>query len=118
MKKKYIIKKNYHINSIINEKRSIANKYFIVYKKQNNIEHFRFVVSIGKKYGIAVKRNKIKRQIKSIIYQKNNEIITNYDILIIVRPTASELSFQEIEIQLVDAFKRAKIIKSEVIKNV
>lgn len=111
MKKKYIIKKNYHISKIIYKKNSIANKYFVVYKLYNNIEHFRYVVSIGKKVGNAVRRNKIKRQMKAIIYQNRNEIIEDYDILIIVRPYVKNLTFKQIEKYLLDALKKARLIK-------
>lgn len=111
MKKKYIIKKNYHIQKIISEKRSFINKYFIIYKKENNYNHFRIVVSISKKVGKAVLRNKIRRQIKNIIYQKKDEIIENYDIVIIVRIPVKELSYLEIEKQLFNCLSKAKLIK-------
>ncbi len=111
MKKKYIIKKNYYIHKIILEKNSVANKYFIVYKKNNNMEHFRFVVSIGKKVGKAVVRNKIKRQIKAIIYLKKREINEKYDILIIVRPSVNGLKYQEIQKHLMKVLRKANIIK-------
>ena len=111
MKKKFIIKKNYYIHKIILEKKSIANSYFIIYQKKNNLEHFRYVVSIGKKIGNAVVRNKIKRQIKAVIYQKKREIIENYDILIIVRPKVNCLNYLEIEKQLLNALSKAKLIK-------
>lgn len=110
MKKKFIIKKNYHVNKVILNKKSVANKYFIVYQKHNNIEHFRYVVSIGKKVGNAVTRNKLKRQIKTIIYQKVSENIQNYDILIIVRPKTDDLTFQDLERLLLDVLKKAKLI--------
>ncbi len=110
VKKKFIIKKNYDIEKIIFEKNSYSNKYFIVYKKHNNIDHFRFVVSVGKKVGKAVIRNKIKRQIKAIIYQKKCEIIGNYDILLIVRPTVTCLSYEDMEKQLMDVIIKAKLI--------
>jgi len=111
MKKKFIVKKNYYIQKIISDKKSYVNKHFIVYKKINSIEHFRFVVSIGKKVGNAVVRNKIKRQIKTIIYQKKHEIVENYDILIIVRPNVNTLKYLEIQTQLLDVLIKSKLIK-------
>mgnify|MGYP001954999371 CR=1 FL=1 len=111
MKKKYIIKKNYYIQKIITDKKFYANKYFIIYKKENNLDHFRFVVSVGKKIGKAVKRNKIKRQIKDIIYQKKREIIKNYDILIIVRFAIKDLSYLDIKKYLCECLSKAKLIK-------
>jgi|SRR5690554_6086246 len=111
MKKKYIIKKNYHIQKIIADKKSYANKCFIIYKKENNLDYFRFVVSIGKKIGNAVVRNKFKRQIKDIIYQNKCEIIKKYDILIIVRIHIKNLTYLEIKKYLYDCLFKAKLIK-------
>lgn len=110
MKKKYIIKKNHYIQKIISEKKTISNRYFIVYIKENNLEHFRIAISISKKVGKAVIRNKIKRQIKAIIYQKYREIIKNYDILLIVKILTKDLNFVDIDRNLFDVFKKAKLI--------
>ena len=111
--KDYIIKKNYHISDLMSKKNSTANKYFIVYKNKNTIEHYRYAISVGKKYGNAVQRNKIKRQIRNIINELSREIITNYDILIIVRPTANVLDFSEILKNLRHVLTKANIVKRE-----
>ena len=55
MKKKYIVKKNYYIQKIIADKKSYVSKHFILYKKENNLDYFRFVISVGKKIGKAVR---------------------------------------------------------------
>jgi ribonuclease P protein component len=114
LEKKMIIKKNHEITKLMAKKNSVANKYFIVYKQQNKFDHFRYVISIGKKYGNAVERNKIKRQIRSLINSYKDKINKNWDILIIIRPTSSELSFIEIEKNLLHVLDKANIIKSEV----
>lgn len=112
--KKYIIKKNYHISDIISRRDVNGNKYFTVYKSKNNCDHFRYAISIGKKYGNAVQRNKIKRQIRHLIYQLSSEICTNYDIVLIVKPKANTLvSYQAIEKQIRHVLTKAKIIIRE-----
>lgn len=112
--KKFIIKKNYHIGEIIAGRDVNGNKYFTVYKKKNNGEHFRYAISIGKKYGNAVQRNKIKRQIRHIIYQLSSEICPNYDIVIIVKPKANTLeSYLMIEKQIKHVLTKAKILIRE-----
>jgi ribonuclease P protein component len=111
MKKKYIVKKNYYIQKIIADKKSYVSKHFILYKKENNLDYFRFVISVGKKIGKAVTRNKIKRQIKAIIYQKKREIIKNYDILIIVRFPVINLKYLDIEKYINEILLKANLIK-------
>ena len=55
MKKVYRIKKNNEIDAIIQNKKSIGDKSFVVYYKENTSAHFRFAISIGRKYGGAGK---------------------------------------------------------------
>jgi ribonuclease P protein component len=111
--KDQIIKKSYHITDLISKRNSTANKYFIIYKSKNTIDHFQYAISVGKKYGNAVNRNKIKRRVRSIIYSMNNEINANYDFLIIIRPQAINLNFLEIENNLKHVLTKANIFVRE-----
>ena len=95
LEKKYRVKKKNEIDAIIREKKSKGNKFFVIYNKETNNKYPRFAISIGKKYGISVKRNKIKRQIRHALRQI--ECIRIKDYVIVVRPSAATLSYQEIE---------------------
>ena len=62
MKKEYRVKKGSEIESIMKKRLSTGNRYFVVYKKENHENtHFRTAISVSKKFGNAVKRNKIKK---------------------------------------------------------
>jgi ribonuclease P protein component len=96
MKKEYRVKSTDEIESIIKKRQSKGNKYFVLYKNENHDnKHFRFAVSVSKKFGNAVKRNKIKRQVREIISKK--DIIDHYDIFIVVKNGANSLTFTEIK---------------------
>ena len=49
MKKINIIKSSREINSILNKKNSIKNKYFYIYKDINNLNRYRFAICVSKK---------------------------------------------------------------------
>lgn len=75
MKKTFVIKKYREYQEIIKEKRfKKTNGYTVYYQNtQNNIT--RVGILVGKRNGIAVTRNKIKRQVRMML----DELI-NYDL--------------------------------------
>jgi len=110
MKKQYRVKKSSEIESILKNRKYSSNSYFTIYKKNNKeTSHFRYAMSVNKKIGHAVVRNRLKRQVRAIIREFN--IIDNVDIFIIVRNKILNLSFQEMKKQLEDLFKKQKLIK-------
>lgn len=83
MKKTYRIKKNEDFQTIIKDKNSVSNAKFVVYYKQND-DHLRVGISVSKKLGNAVVRNKTKRQVRMMVqsvFKKNQKM----DFIIIVR---------------------------------
>ena len=107
IKKEYSIKKNLEIEKIIKEKNSVGNKYFVIYKRVNKeTTHFRFALSIGKKYGIAVKRNLMKRRVREIIKNNINLMNNDLDYVFVIKPLSSELDFKEIENNIIYLLKK------------
>ncbi len=95
MKKQFRVKKSKEIDAIINHRQSVGSKFFVIYYKESNKNHFRFAISIGKKYGKATQRNLIKRQIRMIFQTK--KAIPSYDFVVVVRNNAKSLKFKEIK---------------------
>ncbi len=108
MKKLNIVKENKDFTKIINNKKYVVNNNFSIYYIDNDLNRKRFGITVSKKLGNAVKRNKIKRQLKNII-DKNEKIFQNSkDYIIIVRRGILNCNFQEIEISLIELVSKIK----------
>ena len=109
MKKEYRIKKSKEIEDVLKNKKYSANPYFSIYSKENNENHhFRYAISVNKKIGKAVVRNRIKRQVRSIISQI--EIKDNIDLFIIVRSKVLDIEFSEMNKQILYLLRKQKTI--------
>ena len=106
MKKINIIKKSFEINKVINSKNVYKNKYFYIYKDNNNLNIHRFAICVSKKIGNAVTRNKIKRQVKDIIDKSNFIFKNNNDYVIILRKEINTLNYNEIKENLTNLISK------------
>ncbi|UKS54559.1 ribonuclease P protein component [Mycoplasma feriruminatoris] len=106
MKNKRIIKKNFEFQEIINYKKNIKNFCFVIYYKDNDQSYLKYGISVGKKIGNAVVRNKVKRQIRMILRQNISEIGTiSKDIIILVRKSVLDLKYATLSKSLVKLIK-------------
>ncbi len=108
MKKRYIVKEQNEFNSLIKNGNCIKNKYFVIYSKKNSFEYDRFGISVGKKIGKAVIRNKYKRKIRSIIDIYRKDYLNRQDYIIILRSRALNLTYEELKEQLLSLLKKPK----------
>ncbi|MBR4617883.1 MAG: ribonuclease P protein component [Bacilli bacterium] len=101
MKKKNIVKTKEEFNNIINTGFCNKNKYFVVYSKENKKEYDCFGISVGKKIGNAVTRNKYKRKIRNIIDIYRKDYVNSKDYIIILRSNALSITFEEMKENLI-----------------
>lgn len=72
-------------------------KYFNLIYFSNNLSFSRMAVVVSKKIGNAVKRNKIKRWMRSL-FRRNKELLKNsLDIIFIVKKEISDASWAKLE---------------------
>ena len=86
------------------------NKEFrFVYNRNNGGTRPGF--SVSKKIGGAVRRNKVRRQLKAAFYNiSKNVVFGNFNIIFIARNAINDSSFFEIQKEMYGLLNRAKII--------
>lgn len=110
MKKLYRVKKNEDIEKIIKTKKSVGNKNYIIYiKKNSEAKHFRLAMSVSKKIGNAVVRNRQKRLIKQVFSQHEQDI-KPFDIFVIARNNSVNLLYSEVESNILHLLNKIDIL--------
>ncbi|MBR2577769.1 MAG: ribonuclease P protein component [Erysipelotrichaceae bacterium] len=113
MIKKYRIKKNEEFSRIISRKRSKAGDGFVLYFDDAREEHSRIGISVSKKLGNAVIRNRIKRQIRMMCSHIFDFEGSRTDLIIIARNRYLDRTFEQNQRELEKLIKSSIIYKNE-----
>lgn len=108
MKKTYRLKREKDFQAMFKAGHSVANRRFVIYSSDNDQGHFRLGLSVSKKLGNAVVRNRVKRQLRHLIHEIRLTLPAK-DILIISRKGVEELSYQEMRSNLHHVLKLANL---------
>ena len=106
MKKLYVVKSTRDFDDIINNGKNIRNKYYSIYYKDNNLKYDRFGISVGKKLGNAVFRNKYKRKLRSIIDIYKKDYNNRRDYIIILRKEAADKDFNLLKEEFINLMNK------------
>ncbi len=109
MKKRFRVKKEKDFSAIFKKGENFANRKFVIYRLENNEQHFRVGLSVSKKLGNAVTRNQIKRRIRHILIEHKNQLVENVDFVVIARKGVEILDYAEMGKNLLHVLKLSKI---------
>ena len=85
------IKKNTDFKKVYGFARYEANKYFVVYAMPNSLGYMRLGISIKKKVGGSVLRNRLRRLIKENFRIHQNKSLA-VDVVVVARNGAGEIA--------------------------
>ena len=83
---------------VYREGRSHANRYLVVYSFPRESEgdaEPRLGVSVGRKVGGAVERNRVKRLLRDAFWAVAEELPDGHDFVVVARPESGELASRE-----------------------
>lgn len=89
-------------------------RLFSVHVLPNTLGNPRLGLSVSKKVGGAVKRNKVRRRLKEIFGSSTTNLPGDSDFVISARPAAAEASFEELSDEFLKSLhKLSKSIETE-----
>ncbi len=90
------LKKNRDFQLLYKEGKSCANRYLVLYVKENGTNRNRFGISVSKKVGNSVTRHRVTRLIRESYRLHEDMFNSGLDIAVIARTSAKGRSFHEI----------------------
>ena len=94
-----------------------VNAYFVMYALANDTGANRLGISVSKKVGSAVVRNRVKRLVKESCRLKVGTIAKGFDIVVVARPAVGALpregSFKKVDKALDNLFGKLKLMEAK-----
>lgn len=114
MKKAYRLKKDFDFQRVFKKGRSVANRQLVlyVYPKPEQV-HFRVGLSVGKRIGNAVTRNRIKRLLRQALLELEDQINHEFDFVLIAREDILTKNLEEIKKSILHVMKLAGILANQ-----
>ena len=106
------LKKKKDFQTVYRQGKSYANKYLVLYIMENQTEKNRIGISVSKKVGNSVVRHHLTRLIRESYRLQEECFQRGYDLVVIARQSAKDVTYKEMESALIHLGKLHKIYKT------
>jgi ribonuclease P protein component len=104
------LKKSWEFQRAYKKGKKYWDTYFVIYVYHTQISQPRLGITVSKKVGNSVQRNRVKRLIREAFRTLKLELPPQYDIVVVGRKAAYGLSGQQAKESLHKLFRRASIL--------
>lgn len=107
------LKKNSEFQAVYRNSRSVANRYLVMYIKENGLYKNRIGISVSKKVGNSVVRHRLTRLVRESYRLNELSFSEGYDIVVVVRVNAKGTGYKEMESALLHLGRLHHILKHD-----
>jgi ribonuclease P protein component len=112
MHKQHRLAKREDFNKVFRFGKSVANQQFVLYHlTKPEHDFFRLGVSVSKKIGNAIVRNRLRRIMKEIVRLHKEDIALPADFILIARKPIVDMDYHQIESCMLHVLKKANLHK-------
>ena len=104
------LKKNHQFQFVYQNGKSYANKYLVMYVKENGTDRNRIGISVSKKVGNSIVRHRVTRLLRESYRLHEALFNSGLDIVIVARMNAASAGYKEIEKALLHLGKLHKVL--------
>ena len=90
---------------------TVTGRFLVLYFKKNNVNHNRLGITVSKKVGKAVVRNRVRRLIRENYRINEDKLLQGYDIIFVSRVRGATADFHMIGKEIIDHLSKAKLLK-------
>ena len=90
-----------------------GNGYLVLYARRNRLEENRVGVTVSKKMGNAVVRNRVRRRLREVYRLHESRFLPGWDIVVVARHRAVTASFQDLTRAYLTLAKKAGVLREE-----
>ena len=90
-----------------------ANGYLVLYARRNRSAQNRVGITVGKKLGHAVVRNRVRRRLREVYRLNEAKFAPGWDIVVVARSRCISADFQKLTHAYLSLAEKAGILLSE-----
>ena len=103
--------KRSHIFRRLYSTKGLANSYLVLYARRNRLGHNEVGITVSKKLGKAVIRNRIRRRLREV-YRINEQLFTpGWDIVVVARSRCLDAPFDKLVESYLSLAEKAGILQ-------
>ena len=104
------MKYNRDFKRLYSRGKSIAAGYLVLYYQKNKLDQNILGITVTKKFGKAVQRNRVRRLIRECYRLRESEMHLGYNLVVVARNRAIDADFDKIRRDLSYLLKKSGII--------
>ena len=90
-----------------------ANSFLVLYARKNRSDTNRVGITVGKKLGHAVVRNRVRRRLREVYRLNESRFLPGWDIVVVARSRCVRASFSDLTGAYLSLAEKAGILVSE-----